>query len=299
MIKIRDLNKFYDGFHVLSDLNMTVPRGSIYGLIGINGAGKTTILQLLSGVLKQDSGLITFNDEEVWENRSLKERIGFIPDELYFPNGYNLEKVSKLYAGLYPNWDENKFQQLTTSFHLDTKSKIQKFSKGMKRKAAFCLTLPTMPDFLLLDESMDGLDPLMRRLAWKHIIEDVADRNMTVVISSHNIKEMEGICDHIGILSGNCMKFEKEMNSLKGDLYKIQISFGDNPEDTTYSKLNVLHKESRGSVDLLLVKDSKEKIESYISEYNPLICDILPLTLEEVFIYELGGNDDEIKKLIF
>jgi len=299
MIRIQSVSKSFDGYPALDDLEMTIQTGSIYGLIGVNGAGKTTIIKHMSGMLRPDNGIITYDGDGIWENEVLKQKIGLIPDELYFPNGYNMKDMCRIYRGFYESWNEDRFEEMARLFKLDMKKKLRAFSKGMKKQAMFCLVMSTMPMYLILDEPIDGLDPIVRKLVWKFIVDDVADHQMSVLISSHNLKEMEGICDYIGIISHGRMLLERELDSMKSDLHKIQVSFGTKSPQDPYEGLNLLHKESRGTVYLLIVRERAEKIAETLSEYDPILFDILPLSLEEIFIYELGGEDDEISKLIF
>ena len=309
MISVKDLYKKYENNPALCGMYMNIPTGSIYGLVGTNGAGKTTVIKLLAGILRQDSGSMDYDGEDVWENAVLKDRIAVIPDELYFPYTYSLNDMGKFYSGLYNSWNEERFRDMIVTFKLDSGARIRTFSKGMKKQAAFCLAMSSMPDYLLLDEPIDGLDPIVRKQVWKYIVDDVAERQMSVLVSSHNLKEMEGICDRIGILQNGCTVLERDMESLRGDLHKIQISFGSGnsaavktktkKKDNPYGELNVLHKESRGAVDLLLVGNSQEEIRKAIAPQEPLVFDILPLTLEEIFIHELGGDDDAINELLF
>lgn len=307
MISVKDLHKKYEDNTALGGMNMNIPSGSIYGLVGTNGAGKTTVIKHLAGVLQQDAGSIDFDGEDIWENTALKDRIAVIPDELFFPFSYNLNSMGKLYKGLYNNWNEERFREMIETFRLNPVAYLRSFSKGMKKQAAFCLAMSTMPDYLLLDEPIDGLDPIVRKQVWRYIVDDVAERNMSVLVSSHNLKEMEGICDRIGILQAGRTVLERDMESLKGDLHKIQVSFGSeetraknkNLKSDPYEGLNVLHEESRGAVDLLLVGNTQEDIRAAIEEQNPLVFDMLPLTLEEVFIHELGGDDNAINELLF
>ena len=300
MITIRNLHKKYDSFTALEDLEMNIPSGSIYGLIGTNGAGKTTLIRHMAGVLCPDSGEILYDGDPVWENNALKSRIGLIPDELFFPAGATLDSMSKLYSGWYDRWNEDRFRELVTAFRLNPKTRLKSFSKGMQKQAAFSLTLGAQPDYLLLDEPIDGLDPIIRKLVWKFIVDDVAAREMTVLVSSHNLREMEGLCDTIGILSRGHMVLEKDYDLLRGDLNKVQVSFGNKvlPTDP-YEGLNILHRESRGTVDLLVVNGKREEIEHHLNTFGPVLLDMLPLTLEEIFIYELGGDDHEISELLF
>ena len=296
MIKVKDLYKVIDGEVVLDHLNMHVEEGSIYGLIGPNGAGKTTLIRHLVGVLKQDSGKIFIESQPVYENIELKRKIGYISDAMYFIET-NLERNAKVYKDLYPSWNQDRFKELYKTFKLNPTKKIQTFSKGMRKQASFCLIMSTMPDYLILDEPIDGLDPIARKLVWKYIIDDVAQRNLTVLISSHNLKELEGIVDHVGILyKGKIMK-EFDLEYIQTHIHKIQVSFGD--EEVNLDALNIAYQEERGSVKILIIEDSLSHIRKVIGEKAPLIFDILPLSLEELFMYEVGGEDDDIQKLIF
>lgn len=297
MIKVSNVYKNFDGNRALYNLDLNVQKGSIYGLIGTNGAGKTTIIKHIAGVIKADKGSITINGEDIYDNESLKAKIGLIPDELYFFRGYSLEEMAKFYKQIYPNWNNERFLHMLSQFDLNKKQKISQFSKGMQKQGAFSLVMSTMPEYLLLDEPIDGLDPIVRKLVWKYIVDDVATREMTVLVSSHNLREMEGICDSIGVIYKGQMKLERELDELKSDMHKVQVAYtvGTNHD---YEDLNILHRESRGIVELLIIKDKKEKVEEIINKQNPLIFDLLPLSLEEIFIYELGGENDEINKIL-
>ena len=225
-----------------------------------------------------------------------------IHDDLYFPSGYTLKNMSSMYSAAYPKWNADRFREMTRILRLDEKRRISTFSKGMKKQAMFCLVMSTMPDYLLLDEPLDGLDPIVRKLVWRFLIDDVADRGMTVLVSSHNLKDMEEICDHIGIISNGKMVLERDLDTIKTSLHKIQVSFGGNDSidaSKRYEGLNILHKESRGTVDLMIIDNDIEEARQIINRSEPVLFDILPLSLEEVFIYELGGENDEIRKLVF
>lgn len=298
MIKVNSINKSFDGFKALSDLNLNIKKGSIYGLVGTNGAGKTTLIKHVTGIFKSDDGEIFIDGENVYENITIKERLGYIPDDLYFFSTYNLKESTKFYRSIYPNWNQERYLHMVNQFALSEKRKLSKFSKGMQKQAAFILTMASMPDYLILDEPIDGLDPIIRKLVWKYVVEDVAEREMTVLVSSHNLRELEGICDSIGILSKGKMMIERDLDELKSDIHKIQVAFK-TPAEDPYADLNVLHKESRGTVDLLIVRNKKDMVEEKIHNFHPVIFDILPLSLEEIFIYELGGEDNEIESIIF
>ena len=222
MIKIEHVTKFFGNKPALDDLTMTVPKGSIYGLMGLNGAGKTTIIRHIAGYLKADAGEILIDDEPVFDNEKLKERVCFIPDELFFFRGYTLQDMGKYFSRIYPKWNEVRFQEMYNDFGLDPKSNLAKFSKGMRKQASFALAMATMPDYLILDEPVDGLDPIVRHKLWKYIMGDVADREMTVLVSSHNAKEMEDACNYIGIMDEGKMIFEADLLEL-GDTTIEQI----------------------------------------------------------------------------
>jgi len=300
MIEVTNVSKSFDGFKALNSLNLTVKKGSVYGLVGTNGSGKTTIIKHITGILRQDTGDITIDEEDVFDNVPLKKKMGFIPDDLYFFATYNLSEMSKFYKELYPNWNSERFLNMTSQFGLDSKRKLSKFSKGMQKQAAFILTMSVMPEYLILDEPIDGLDPIIRKLVWKYIVEDVAEREMSVLVSSHNLRELEGICDSIGILSGGAMVIERDLDELKSDIHKVQIAFRDGSRpDSPYAGLNVLHSEKRGSVELLIIRNRKEDVEKMAADTRPAVFDTLPLTLEEIFIYELGGEHNEIGSILF
>lgn len=293
MIKAEKLNKNFDGFQALSNFNINIKKGSIYGLVGTNGAGKTTIIKHLTGILRGDSGSVTIEDEPVYNNLSIKERIGYIPDDLSYLAPYTLKDFAGFVKELYPKWDANRFSKMAVDFALDTEKKISTFSKGMQKQAAFVIAMSQKPDYLILDEPIDGLDPLIRKLVWQYVIDDVAEREMTVLISSHNLREMEGFCDCVGIITKGTMVIERDLDILKSDVHKLQVAFNEAPLTDPYDGLNILHKETRGSVDLLIVRNKKEQVEFIIHKSKPAVFDMLPLTLEEIFIYELGGNSDE------
>ena len=287
MIKIENLTKCFDGRTILDGLNLNVRKGSVYGLVGVNGSGKTTAIKHITGILRQDAGSVTIDGTPVYDNVAIKSMLGYIPDDLYFLPQYNMAMLRGFYRSIYPNWDDTRYNQLLSDFNLDPKCKLSRFSKGMQKQAAIVLVMSAMPEVLILDEPLDGLDPLMRMQVFHTIREDVAQRGLTVLVSSHNLKEMEGFCDCIGILKGGKMTIQRDLKDLQGSVHKLQLAFpqGTNSPDK-YQGLDILHHETRGSVELLVVRGDAAAINSRIQALNPLICDNLPLSLEEVFIYE-------------
>jgi len=297
MIQIKDITKKFDGSVALDNVTLSIRKGSIYGLVGTNGSGKTTLLKHVTGVWKQDSGQILLEDEPIFDNEKAKSRIGYIPDDLFFFGSYTLADSARYYKGLYPFWNGARYAEMVKLFGLPEKQKIARFSKGMQKQAMFILVMSAMPEYLVLDEPIDGLDPIVRKHVWKYVVDDVAAREMTVLVSSHNLREMEGICDTIGILDHGKVIIERDLDELKSDIHKVQIAITD-PAMRDYSELNVLHRETRGTVDLLIIRQPREEVETILNAKNPVLFDLLPLSLEEIFIYELGGEHD-VESLLF
>ena len=296
MIEIRDLVKTFDGFRALDGLNLTVPRGAVYGLCGSNGAGKSTAIRHLAGIYRQDSGEVLIEGREVFENPELKGRIAYIPDDVFFYTQATINDMMKLYQDVFPNFSRERFGKLGSAFEIDPKRLIRKLSKGMQKQAAFWLALSVTPDFLLLDEPVDGLDPLMRRQIWSILLADVAERGTTVLISSHNLRELEDVCDHVGIVDRGRMLLERSLSDLQENMVKIQAVF--NEGQVIPSDLDVLHASSTGRLRQLVIRGKQEEVTRKIEELQPIYMDVIPLTLEEIFIYELGGADHAIKNII-
>ena len=292
MLTLHKITKSFDGFKALEDLTMTVPKGAVYGLVGPNGAGKSTAIRLLTGVYRPDSGEVMLEGHPIWENPAAKMRIGYIPDDIFFFPSASLEDMRKFYAGIYPNFDNTLFERLCEVFDLPRKSPIRRFSKGMQKQAAFHLSICCRPDVLILDEPVDGLDPVMRRQVWSLILSDVAQRGTTVLISSHNLRELEDICDHVGIMDHGKMLLERSLADMQGSTVKLQIA-GEIPEG-----LNVLHQSSSGRLHTLIVRGTADEVERIAAAAEPAYFDVLPLSLEEIFIYELGGVNYEVKNII-
>jgi len=289
MIKVRGVTKKFGSFNALDNFDMNVEKGSIYGLVGSNGAGKTTIINHITGALFPDAGTVEIDSESVYENQTLKQRVLSISDDWYYYGSYTVKEMASFYESIYENFNRERYEKLGKYFPIEEKRQIRRLSKGMKKQIAFKLVLSCMPDILILDEPLDGLDPVMRKQIMNIIINDVAEREMTVLVSSHNLRELEDFCDHVGIIHKGKMIIEKPLYDLKGSVHKYQLAFeGEFPEDIK-EKLNVLHMSKMGSVYTLIVKGDTDIADEIIRAKSPLIFDKVSLTLEEVFIYELGG----------
>ncbi len=298
MIKAKGIVKTFGNFCALDDFNMTVKKGSIYGLVGPNGAGKTTIINHLMGVLKPDSGEILIDGQPIWENSDLKQRILCINDDWYFYPSFSVKEMAKFYESVYKNFNRERYNALGEILKIEENRQIRRLSKGMKKQVAFRLVLSCMPEVLILDEPLDGLDPVMRKQIMNIIISDVAEREMTVLVSSHNLRELEDICDHVGIIHSGKMVIEKPLDDLKGNIQKVQMVFGTDLPEELKAKLDILHLSKVGSVYTAIIRGDASKIEDTVKEYSPVIFDKVSLTLEEVFIYELGGLGYDLKQII-
>ena len=294
MIEVKNLTKRFDGFTALNGLTMTVPTGSVYGLVGPNGAGKSTIIRHITGVYRPDLGEVLIGGEPVFENPPVKARIACIPDDLSCHAGASIRELKSFFKGLYPAFSDKRFTALADIFKLDQRQPLRRFSKGMQKQAAFWLAICTQPDYLVLDEPVDGLDPVMRKQVWSVILEDVAARGTTVLVSSHNLRELEDVCDHVGVLHAGKMLLERSLSDLQENIVKVQL-VTDRPVPP---ELNVLHKSMTGRIQTLIVRGDRREIAGLLQQCNPLLCDLLPLSLEEIFIYELGGVNYDVKNLV-
>jgi ABC-2 type transport system ATP-binding protein len=298
MIQMIEINKAFEKQEAVKNVNMTINKGSIYGLIGSNGAGKTTIIKLLAGIYRQDSGEVLLEGNTVYENQLLKQKIFYISDQPYFFPQYTVRQMANFYKSIFPSWNEARFVRLAEVFDFSMKKKLHTFSKGIQRQAAFWLALSTMPEVLILDEPMDGLDPVARKKVKNLLIQDVADREMTILISSHNLREIEDICDHIGILHQGSLLLEKDLDDLKSDIHKVQVAYKEEAPEYLGQRLTMLHCEKRGSVMVCIIRGKEEEIVKVFNQTQPVIFDLLPLTLEEIFIYEMGDIGYAIKNVI-
>ena len=279
MLEVKNLTKTFGSFKALDNLSMTVPKGAVYGLVGPNGAGKSTLIRHVLGVYRPDSGSVLLDGEAVYENPGVKLRIGSIPDDIFYFPSATLEDMRSYYKGMYPTFDDALFMRLYEVFQLPPKGQLRRFSKGMQKQAAFHLSICTRPDLLVLDEPVDGLDPVMRRQVWSLLASDVAQRETTVLVSSHNLRELEDICDHVGIVDHGRMLLERSLADMQGMTHKLQL-VGEAPQG-----LEVLHESMSGRLRTLVVRGDAAQIEEKVRQQSPAYFDVLPLSLEEIFIY--------------
>ena len=296
MIEMKNVVKTFDGFAALDGLTLTAPKGSVYGMVGPNGAGKSTAIRHLAGILRADSGEIAIDGQPVFENPAVKERVAYIPDDVFFFPQATISDMMKFYRRLYPKFDMERFSKLGEVFGIDLKRPIRKLSKGMQKQAAFWLTVSMRPDVLILDEPVDGLDPVMRRQVWGIVMSDVAENGTTVLVSSHNLRELEDVCDHVGIMNHGKMMIERSLSDLQENIVKIQLALPDGGE--LPEGLDILHKSSSGRLQVLILRGRAEELTNQLAAVSPLFMDVVPLTLEEIFIYELGGADYAVKDIV-
>ena len=299
MIQVNEVVKTFDGFRALDGVTMTVETGSIYGLVGPNGAGKSTILRHITGVYRPDSGSVLADGQPVYENPAVKQKIAVIPDELYYFLSASTRDMMRFYRGLYPRFDDKRYEALREAFpEVDDRQPIRRLSKGMQKQSAFWLALCCQPELLVLDEPVDGLDPVMRRQVWSLLLGDVAERGTTVLVSSHNLRELEDVCDHVGILSRGRLLLERSLTELQGNVVKMQVVFQDREIPQLPDDLKVLHSACVGRIHTLIIRGTPDEVTNRLAVYNPILMDAIPLTLEEIFIYELGGEDYAVKDIV-
>jgi len=292
MLEMKNVVKTFGTFRALDDLSLTVPKGAVYGLVGPNGAGKSTAIRHMTGVYRADSGNVTLEGQPIFENPQAKGRIGYIPDDVFYYPSATLEEMHRFYRGIYPKFDEDLYNRMKEIFLLPEKTPIRRYSKGMQKQAAFHLTVSTRPEVLILDEPVDGLDPVMRRQVMSVILADVAEHGTTVLISSHNLRELEDVCDHVGIMDHGKMLLERSLADMQGNTHKLQI-VGDTP-----AGLEILHESTSGRLKTLIVRGQAWEISTKASAAKPAYYDLLPLSLEEIFIYELGGVNYAVKDIL-
>ncbi|WP_295581841.1 ABC transporter ATP-binding protein [uncultured Oscillibacter sp.] len=297
MIEVKNLVKRFDGFAALDGATLSVPAGSVYGLVGPNGAGKSTLIRHLTGIYRQDGGQVSIGGETVWENAALKARIASIPDDWYYFLQSTIRDMMRFYRGFYPSFSMERYEKLKDVFGIDEKRAIRRLSKGMQKQVAFWLALSAMPDYLILDEPVDGLDPVMRRQVWSLVMGDVAQRGTTVLVSSHNLRELEDVCDHVGIMDRGKVLLERSLAQLQDNMVKLQVVFQDGVNEVP-ADLPVLHVSRIGRIHTLIMRMNAEEATARLAAYNPMLVDAVPLTLEEIFIYELGGANYAVKDIV-
>ena len=298
MLEAKNVVKTFDGFRALDSLNMTVPKGAVYGLVGPNGAGKSTIIRHLAGIYRQDSGEVLLDGQPVYENPAVKRRMTVIGDDWYYFPQANIREMARFFAGLYPAFSWERYEKLKQVFPLDEKMMLRRMSKGMQKQAAFWLAVCCMPEYLILDEPVDGLDPVMRRQVWSLLLGDVSERGTTVRVSSHNLRELEDVCDHVGILNRGQVLLERSLSDLQDNTVKLQVAYAGVTEPMLPSELNILHRSHVGRVYTYIVRGSRAEILRRMEITEPILLESIPLTLEEIFIYELGGVDYAAKDIL-
>ena len=298
MLEAKHVVKTFDGFRALDGLTMTVPTGAVYGLVGPNGAGKSTIIRHLAGIYRQDSGEVLLDGQPVYEDPAVKRRMTVIGDDWYYFPQANIREMAHFFAGLYPAFSWEQYEKLKQVFPLDEKMMLRRMSKGMQKQAAFWLTVCCMPEYLILDEPVDGLDPVMRRQVWSLLLGDVAERGTTVLVSSHNLRELEDVCDHVGILDHGRVLLERSLSDLQDNTVKLQVAYPGVTEPVLPAEMQILHRSHVGRVYTYIVRGSREDILRRMQITEPVLLESIPLTLEEIFIYELGGVDYAAKDIL-
>ncbi|WP_455527279.1 ABC transporter ATP-binding protein [Huintestinicola sp.] len=289
MIQLTGVTKKFGDFTALDGVDLMIPKGTSFGLLGSNGAGKSTILRLLSGIYSAESGSVTIDGENVFDNVKIKERVFFINDETIQFGGFTLKDLKNYYKGFYPNFSDELFEELRETVKLPLDKKTERFSKGMKRQAIVITGLACQTDYLLLDEAFDGLDPTMRIIVKRMLVDAMLDRQLTTVISSHNLKEINEVCDSVALLHQGKMLFNRDLDSVKGSIHKVQAAFNEEYTREDFEKYGILHYSRSQSIHYIIMEGTEEEIREKLSEKNPIVLDLIPLTLEEIFIYEMEG----------
>lgn len=299
MIKTFDLTKKFEDYKALDNINIAIPDKSIYGLVGSNGSGKSTLLRLISGIYYPDSGGIEVSGENPFDNIKIKDSIFHISDDIYFLPGCTMDEMAGFYESIYSSFSAEVYRHMCELFPLNAKKAINTFSKGMKRQAAIILSVACCPKYLLIDEAFDGLDPVVRIALRKILADLIYEREMTVVISSHNLRDLEDLCDHMGLIHNAKVMFEREIDEIKLGFCKVQAAFKNMPEQNKLDELNILQQKINGSVMNLIVKGNSSEVFDYLSTLNPLFAESIPLTLEEVFIQEMEAAGYDYNNIIF
>ena len=298
MIQVTDAVKRFDGFTALDGASITVPDGAIYGLVGPNGAGKSTLIRHLTGILRADSGEILVDGEPIYENPAKKALLAVIPDDWYYFSSASLRDMMRFYRGFYPTFDMERYEKFREVFEIPEKTMLRRLSKGMQKQAAFWLAMSCRPKYLILDEPVDGLDPVMRRQVWSLMMGDVAENGTTVLVSSHNLRELEDVCDHVGIMNRGKVLLERSLSDLQENIVKLQVVWNTPEPPALPPEMNVLHVSNVGRVYTYIVRGNAAAVSTALSVFQPMMLEALPLSLEEIFIYELGGEHYVVKDLV-
>ena len=298
MIQVERLTKKFQTYTALNQISVSVQPGSVFGLVGSNGAGKSTLLRTIAGIYKPDSGTVAIDGTPIFEHPNVKNDIFFISDFPYFIPQSNMKEMAKFYASMYSNWSHERYRELCSLFPIEEKMKISSMSKGMQRQVALICALSTQPKVLLMDEIFDGLDPVMRQLLKKLLAREVSERNITVMIASHNLRELEDVCDHVGLVHQGGVVFEQELDGLKLNLHKLQAVFKPMISMDVFSDLDILKFDMKGSLINMVIRGDKGVISRRIEALKPVYFEMLPLTLEEVFISEMEVSGYDIDKII-
>lgn len=299
MIELSHVTKTFGGKKALDELSLRVPQGAVYGLIGSNGAGKSTFLRMLAGILQPDEGTVQIDGADIFENIAMKERFFFISDEQFFFPNSTPQDMKNYYRRFYDKFDEQRYFKLMSAFGLDETRKIRTFSKGMKKQVSVICGVCSGTDYLFCDETFDGLDPVVRQAVKSLFAEDVAERGLTPVIASHNLRELEDICDHVGLLHRGGILFSRDLDEMKLGMYKVQCIFASPLPEDAWDGFDLLKKEQRGSLYTIIARGDREELMSRLNKMNPTFCELLPLTLEEIFINETEVAGYDVKKLLF
>ncbi len=304
-IVIKDVTKTFGRVRSLDNVNATIKQGSIFGLIGSNGAGKSTLLRVMAGIYAPDTGFVTYDGEPIWENTTRKQDIVYLSDDQFFFSHGTITDMANYYRAMYINWSDDKYDRLRAVFNLEVDRKISTFSKGMQKQASVLLALSCCPKYLLCDETFDGLDPVMRQFVKRLLAEEVADGTMTPVIASHNMRELEDICDHIGLLHKGGILFDREIDAMKTSIHKVQLVLPGEERDIhafrvpgTEKNLHVVNYKKTGSIYNLILRGEREEVEAAVVALNPVFHELLPLTLEEIFICEMEEKGYDFNSIV-
>ena len=298
MIEVKNLTKTFEGFTALDNATITVPDGGVYGLVGPNGAGKSTIIRHLTGIYRPDSGEVLVDGEPIYENPEKKAILAAIPDDWYYFPSATVRDMMKFYRGFYPSFDMERYEKFKEVFSISEKAVIRRLSKGMQKQVAFWLTMCCRPKYLILDEPVDGLDPVMRRQVWSLMMADVSEHGTTVLVSSHNLRELEDVCDHVGIMNKGRVLLERSLADLQENIVKIQAVWRTENIPCLPREMEVLHTSHVGRVYTYIIRGNAAAVTARLEQEQPLMMEALPLSLEEIFIYELGGEQYAVKEII-